>query len=347
MSDISDQFSVTNSSLADPDPTAEDRKKDHIELAFKSRVESNNVDDRFYFDPLFTAHPISGSLPVFPFLGKMMRVPIWVSSMTGGTQMAATINKNLARACGEYGLGMGLGSCRQLLFSDEFLPDFAVRKLIGDQPFYANLGVAQLEELIEANNLDKIVELNKKLETDGLIIHVNPMQEWMQPEGDRFKQPPLDTIKRVLDHVDFPVIVKEVGQGFGPESLKELLKLPLAAVDFASSGGTNFALLELLRSEPQKLEWFESLTKIGHSASEMVGFVNQVLPDLGDEARCPELIISGGISDFLEGYYLISKVDMPAIYGQASAFLKHAFRKSGSQSSTMISTVPQLLPLPG
>ena len=73
MSDISDQFSVTNSSLADPDPTAEDRKKDHIELAFKSRVESNNVDDRFYFDPLFTAHPISGSLPVFPFLGKMMR----------------------------------------------------------------------------------------------------------------------------------------------------------------------------------------------------------------------------------------------------------------------------------
>ena len=86
----------------------------------------------------------------------------------------------------------------------------------------------------------------------------------------------------------------------------------------------NFALLELLRSEPQKLEWFESLTKIGHSASEMVGFVNQVLPELGEEARCPELIISGGISDFLEGYYLISKVDMPAIYGQASAFLKHA-----------------------
>ena len=175
--------------------------------------------------------------------------------MTGGTDMARIINRNLAQACGEFGFGMGLGSCRQLLYSNEHFDDFNVRPLMGDDvPLFANLGIAQLEILIERNETSLITKLITKLNADGLIIHVNPMQEWLQPEGDRFKKPPIETIKTIVDRLDCPLIVKEVGQGFGYESIKALLQLPLAAVDFAAAGGTSFSKLELLRgvTEQQK-----------------------------------------------------------------------------------------------
>jgi len=112
---------------AKEDPTAEDRKKDHIELAFQSQVAVHSLDQRFYYEPLLAAHPTATTLAPFSFLNKTMQVPLWVSSMTGGTAMANTINHHLARACGEFGMGMGLGSCRSLLYSDEYLADFNVR----------------------------------------------------------------------------------------------------------------------------------------------------------------------------------------------------------------------------
>lgn len=311
--------------MADNDPNAKERKKDHIELAFRSQVTSGEVDPRFYYEPIFSAHPDKGSWPTFQFLGKPMRLPVWVSSMTGGTAWAGTINHNLARACGDFGMGMGLGSCRSLLYSDETLPDFAVRPLMGaDAPLFANLGIAQIETLIDAGETDRIFRLIDKLQADGLIIHVNPFQEWLQPEGDRYQRPALESIQYLLDILPFPIIVKEVGQGMGYESLKALLQLPIAALDFAASGGTNFAKLELLRNDPAKQVIFEQLAHVGHTAQEMVQFVNQIIPELGDRIQCKQLIISGGIQSFLDGYYLIEKAELPAVYGQASAFLRHA-----------------------
>lgn len=306
------------------DPTAEERKRDHIQLAFRSQVLSGELDARFYYEPLFSAHPQAGSWLVFPFLGHSFGVPLWVSSMTGGTALARTINHNLARACGEFGMGMGLGSCRQLLFSDDMLSDFAVKPLMQGQPLFANLGVAQAEQLIQRNELYRIKLMLDKLEADGLIIHVNPIQEWLQPEGDRFVQSPLQTIEKILEYLDLPIIVKEVGQGMGPESLKALLQLPLAAIDFAAAGGTNFAKLELLRDSEAKQLIYGQLAQIGHSATEMVTFINQLIVELGERVKCPAVIISGGVQNFLDGYYLITKSQLPAIYGQASGFLKHA-----------------------
>jgi isopentenyl-diphosphate delta-isomerase len=307
------------------DPTAESRKKDHIELAFKSQVEQQVLDSRFYYEPILAGHPASDSFPGKVFLGKTFKAPIWVSSMTGGTKMANTINHNLARACGDFGIGMGLGSCRGLLYSDEYLKDFDVRHLMGDdQPLYANLGIAQIEELIDAGHLNKIKELVDKLKADGLIIHVNPLQEWLQPEGDRFKYSPLETITTVLEAFDMPIIVKEVGQGMGRESLRALLQLPLEAIDFAANGGTNFAKLELLRSTPEKQAIYSALALVGHSAEEMVGMVNSLGDELGDQLACRQVIISGGVRTFLDGYYLVEKCQLPAVYGQASGFLKHA-----------------------
>ncbi len=311
--------------FSDEDPTASSRKKDHIDLAFKSQIEIGNLDRRFYYEPLLSAHPTSNSYPQLNFLNKEMKVPIWVSSMTGGTGVAKTINQNLAKACGEFGMGMGLGSCRSLLYSNETLADFDVRHLITDEfPLYANLGVAQVEKLIKSNEVFLVNELLSKLKADGLIIHVNPFQEWLQPEGDRFEESPIDTIKEILKTANFPIIVKEVGQGMGIESLKALFELPIAAVDFAASGGTNFSNVELLRSDVAKQETFSNLGMIGHTADEMVDYSNQILKDSTNTIKCKEVIISGGVKNFLDGYYLINKLAFTSVYGQASGFLKHS-----------------------
>jgi isopentenyl-diphosphate delta-isomerase len=306
------------------DPTAEQRKKDHIDLALKSQIASENIDSRFYYEPMLAAHP-SQPLKPFPFLGKTMKAPIWISSMTGGTGPARHINQNLARLCGEFGLGMGLGSTRQLLESNEFFADFDLRALIGnEQPFFINLGIAQIEKLLTAKSFDKVETLVERLQADGMFIHVNPMQEWLQPEGDQISRPPTETIAEVLRIFKKQVIVKEVGQGFGPESIRALLQMPLAAIDFAAAGGTNFAKLELLRSVETKQQIFDSLSKVGHSAEEMVHLTNQAIAELGDKVKVQEIIISGGVKNFLDGYYLINKLNSRAVYGQGGVLLKYA-----------------------
>jgi isopentenyl-diphosphate delta-isomerase len=125
-----------------------------------------------------------------------------------------------------------------------------------------------------------------------------------------------------MDSFKYPLIVKEVGQGMGPESLKALLQLPLQAIEFAAFGGTNFARVELLRDENADAMLFEPMSYIGEDALAMVESVNAIIKS--QEAVCKEIIISGGIKNFLDGYYLIQKSEIPAIYGMASTFLKYA-----------------------
>ncbi len=300
-----------------------DRKKDHIDLAFRSRTTRESIDRRFDYEPILSGHP-ENELKSFAFLGKTMNAPLWISSMTGGTGPARHINQNLARVCGEFGLGMGLGSCRPLLEEDTFFEDFNLRELIGDQsPFFANLGIAQIEKALREKWTDRISRLVSRLKADGLIIHVNPLQEWLQPEGDRIAVPPLETLQAFMEETDMQIIVKEVGQGIGPASLKALLQLPLAAIDFAAFGGTNFARLEMLRAPETWQEFYGPLANIGHDAEEMMQLVN-VHINSGIRVHCRHIIVSGGIRNFLDGYALISQSKLPAVYGQASTFLKYA-----------------------
>lgn len=300
-----------------------DRKLDHIKLAFESQTLQNEADQRFNYEPVLSGHPSSQPMS-FSFLGRTLGAPMWVSSMTGGTKMARIINHNLARACKEFRIGMGLGSCRKLLDDDTYFDDFNLRPIMGnDLPLYANLGIAQIEILLADNKPDLINNLVDKLQADGLIIHINPLQEWMQPEGNLISLPPHETIERLLEKVNFPVIVKEVGQGMGPESLLRLLQLPLEAVDFGAFGGTNFSLVELLRRDQDNLEKFEPFIKVGHTAIQMLDMVNQFV-ESGHSLQCNQLIISGGIRNYLDGYYHVSRSKLPAIYAQASAFLKHS-----------------------
>lgn len=300
----------------------ENRKKDHIDLAFQSQTLKDEVDTRFYYEPLLSRHP--EDIPENFFIaGKKILVPIWISSMTGGTELAGKINRNLARVAREFGMGMGLGSCRIILKENKHFPDFDMRDELGpDLPFFANLGIAQVEQMIEKKELGKIDTLLSKLRADGLIIHVNPLQESFQPEGDRLVFPAIESIQILLAQAGYPVIVKEVGQGMGIHSLRALLQLPLESIEFAAFGGTNFAKVELLRANESMQQLFEPLSKVGHNASQMTDMVNAIVKE--GNVQCKNIIISGGIRTFLDGYYLIKKSLLPAIYGQAAGFLKYA-----------------------
>lgn len=303
------------------------RKSDHLKLAIQGQLSANSVDDRFYYEPLMSPHPTNDdSLQLQKnFLGKTVSAPIWVSSMTGGHGSAGKINKILAKVCGEFGLGMGLGSCRVLLENPDTFEDFNLRELLGDSvPFYANLGIAQLENYLDTNKLDHVKGMVDRLNCDGLIIHINPLQEWFQPEGDRFYFSPIETLSKLLDKVQFPIVVKEVGQGMGPQSLLELMKLPLQAIEFGAFGGTNFSLLEKLRDKSNYGNLHESLCFVGHSAEEMVQFVNENSISLGTSKKCHEYIISGGVQTYLDGYFLMESLNENSIYGQAKAFLEKA-----------------------
>jgi isopentenyl-diphosphate delta-isomerase len=294
------------------------RKKDHINLAFQSVVDQQ--DQRFNYEPLLGAMPDFPNEMGYQYLGFSMRAPIWVSSMTGGTEKAGTINHRLAEVCGEMGLGMGLGSCRSLLYGRERLDDFDVKDLLGEQPLFANLGIAQLAELIEDKALDRIEELLHLLKADGLIIHINPFQEWMQPEGDVIRRPPIESLEVLRENYKGRLVVKEVGQGMGPDSLRALLSLAPDGIEFGAFGGTNFSKLELLRTQGKSC--YTGLVHLGHTAHQMVHLLNQIRKDFSD--REIAMLIPGGATGFPEVCYLCSLCQWPSIYGQAGAFLRMA-----------------------
>lgn len=302
---------------------ARERKSDHIHLAIQSQTSVREMDRRFYYEPMISSFPIEIPEPI-TLAGKTMKVPVWVSSMTGGHTLSGLINRNLARACNEFGMGMGLGSCRMLLSDDTFFEDFNVRSLIGEeQPLFANLGIAQIEELVERKETDRLRKLVGQLNADGLIVHVNPLQEWVQREGNIIRNAPVETIEKLLGKVDFPLIVKEVGQGFGPQSLRRMLKLPLAALEFGAFGGTNFSKVESSRLQEQENQKHLPFINVGVSAEEMVDLVNDMVLQ-GEKFACNQLIISGGIRNYLDGFYLTRKSVLPAVYAQASTFLKYS-----------------------
>lgn len=310
------------------------RKFEHLDKAFDAQV---RVDSRpnwhqeltIDYEPLLAPHPnieaeIANPTHQLSFLGKSFHFPFWISSMTGGIGPARHINQNLARVAVEFGLGMGLGSCRPLLEDDQYFDDFNLRPILGpERLFLANIGIAQIEQLLAVNEIERIHVVVERLKADGLIIHVNPLQEFFQPEGDRINRAPIDVLEEFLESAPYPVVVKEVGQGMGPRSLRALMKLPLAAIDFASFGGTNFTKLELNRGTYGAKSSYHDFALVGHTAYEMVGMVKQIELEKSIASR-PQYIISGGISSVLEGMPCLAALQDRAILGMAKSFLNHA-----------------------
>lgn len=295
-------------------------------MAFDSVADGQ--DSRFFYEPLLSAHPKESIIPETIIGNKKLKLPLWVSSMTGGSEKAGVINHRIARACGKFGIGMGLGSCRIILEDDKYFPDFDLRDELGNEvPFMANLGIAQIEKIVQHGDYKVIEDLLVALRADGVIIHVNPLQEWLQPEGDRISQAPIETISNFIKHFNHAVWVKEVGQGMGRKSLEELIKLPISGLEFGAFGGTNFAKMESLRNSESTLN---PLSHIGHTANEMVDFLNELYTKHPQHFNNKIFVISGGIKNFLDGYYFIHKLKANAIYAQASPFLKYALESAES-----------------
>jgi len=279
-------------------------------------------DDRFFYEPLLAAHPKNGDQLATTFGSFQLGAPLWISSMTGGMAKGRALNKVLAKAAGEFKLGMGLGSIRPYLEDKKRFKDFYVRPLMKGLPLFANIGVYQVEELLGQKKIDHLIEAVKKLECDGLIVHVNPLQEWLQPDGDRFNYSPIKVIEALCEVAPFPLIVKSVGDGMGPASLLALSKLPLLAIELSGFGGTNFTMVEEIR---RKVE--SPLSFVGHSTAEMVEFLEKI-PNLKN-LKIPHLILSGGVQSYLDGYYLIKKSPLPSLYGMANTLLQKAVLGEG------------------
>jgi isopentenyl-diphosphate delta-isomerase len=313
------------------------RKSDHINLAEESRTLVSKTSSLLAYEPV-----LSGNLHLHPktshFGPWTFELPLWISSMTGGAQEAHQINGRLARATKYFGLGMGLGSCRPLWsewqkanFSSASLhrlavaKDFLWRDVIGDRPLFANFGIAQLETILRQNQTAKFEELLSFLSVDGVCLHINPLQELLQPEGDRWTSSPLEILAQWMEQLksDYKIIVKEVGHGMGPKSLAALSRLPIFAVEFAGLGGTNFSWIEWKRSQRGDSP-LQEVTTWGHTAAQMCEIV-YALKKAGQWTH--PVIISGGVREWSPSFDWLKtfeKQEIQSIVGAGWPFMAKA-----------------------
>jgi isopentenyl-diphosphate delta-isomerase len=225
------------------------------------------------------------------FLGRRLGAPLLFSCMTGGTGDAQRINRTLARAAQRARVAMGLGSCRILLEHPEVLPTFAVRDLCPDVPVLANLGAVQLNLGVGAAACRRIVEL---VEADALVLHLNPLQEAIQPEGDTGFSGLLGRIERLAGELEVPVIVKEVGWGIAPDLVVALFDAGVAAVDVAGAGGTSWSEVERHRiADPVRARVAGAFAGWGIPTAEAIRLARRAAPK-------GTLVASGGVRGGLD-----------------------------------------------
>lgn len=227
-----------------------ERKAQHLDIctqADRYQVEGSNTrldQVRFIHHALPEIHADEVDTSV-TFLGYKLAMPFFISSMTGGSEAGFQANKNLAQLAQTHRIPVGMGSIRILFRKPEVLPHFQLKKIAPDVPVFANLGAVQIRDMVH----HQIIDMVKRLEVDGLTIHLNPAQELFQPEGDRDFRGILDSIKRFCDVSPVPIVVKETGCGIHPAEITRLLKAGVAYVNVAGSGGTNWAMVESARTD--------------------------------------------------------------------------------------------------
>jgi isopentenyl-diphosphate Delta-isomerase len=181
------------------------------------------------------------------FLDKSFSAPLIIDSMTGGTDEAFLINKRLGQIAEKYGLGMGLGSQRAGLKSEKLVESYSIARKVAPNAFLiANIGGAQLSDGLSIADIAKII---KMIDADALSIHLNPLQELIQPEGEpRFKGI-LQKISDLVNNIEIPIIVKEVGSGISDDVALRLEKSGVKSINVAGSGGTSWAGIEKIRAD--------------------------------------------------------------------------------------------------
>src|SRR5690606_6813063 len=168
--------------------------------------------------------------------GKTLKTPLLISSMTGGTAEARTINRHLAAGAQAAGIAMGLGSMRAVVEDRSLADTYQVRDVAPDILLFANLGAVQLNYGYGLDECQLLVDL---IEADALILHFNALQEAVQPEGDGNFAGLLPKIEQICRQLPVPVIAKEVGWGFAGKTARQLADAGVAAIDVAGAGGTS------------------------------------------------------------------------------------------------------------
>jgi isopentenyl-diphosphate delta-isomerase len=183
-------------------------------------------------------------------LGKTLRLPIVIASMTGGTERAAEVNRDLASIAEARGLGFGLGSQRAMQRQPDTAWTYQVRKWAPSTLVLGNVGVVQARELAS----EDIANMVRDIGADALCVHLNPAQEIVQPEGDRDFRRGTETYARLVKELSVPVVAKETGCGISYQAALKLREAGVRTVDTSGAGGTSWVGVETLRAEGDQAE---------------------------------------------------------------------------------------------
>ncbi|OSN07309.1 type 2 isopentenyl-diphosphate Delta-isomerase [Lonsdalea iberica] len=304
-----------------PSDALSQRKNDHLDIVLRQKAASHTSAgwDLVQFEhcalPELSLEGIDLSSTL---LGIGVRAPLLISSMTGGARRAEAINRHLAEAAQSLRIAMGVGSQRVSLRTDHRQGlTRALRRAAPNVPLLANIGAAQL---LESDGLTLASRAVETLEANGLIIHLNPLQEAVQPEGDRDWRGVLACIARTTAHLGVPVMVKEVGTGLSARVARMLVDAGVQAIDIAGMGGTHWAAVEAERADhPADREVAMAFADWGIPSVTAVQQVRQALPET-------TLVASGGIRN---GVDAAKALRLGAdIVGQAAGVLEAATRST-------------------
>ena len=226
--------------------TTEQRKKDHIRICLEEDVESQKTG----FEEIFLIHK---SLPELnlkeidtstEFLGKKLNLPLTIASITGGTEQAKQINKDLAEIAEKKRIGFSLGSQRAMIEDPELKETYYVRDVAPNVLLFGNIGITQVKKF-DTNKIKKALE---SVKADALCVHINPAQEPFQKNGDLDFRGSTSSLKKLCEELGYPVIGKEVGFGISREVAKKLKEIGVKAIDIGGFGGTNWVIVDGLIS---------------------------------------------------------------------------------------------------
>jgi isopentenyl-diphosphate Delta-isomerase len=313
------------------DSNTQIRKADHLRICLEENVQFNQLTsgfEKYHFS--HTCLPEIDFQDVdltTTFFGKKLHYPLLISSMTGGTEQAKVINYRLAKAAQNHRLAMGVGSQRIAVEKPETAASFAIRKIAPDALLFANLGAVQLNYTYGLEQCLKVVEI---LEADALILHLNPLQECIQPRGDVNFKGLLEKIHQLCQMIPVPVIAKEVGNGISAKMAQKLITAGVSAIDVAGAGGTSWAKVESERAENNlQRRLGKTFADWGIPTVDCLIQVKSVEPDI-------PLIASGGLRNGLE-------VAKAIALGADLAGLAFPFLQAADRSSEVLEELVQVL----
>lgn len=271
------------------------RKADHLRICLDEDVQCAEVThglERYQFNHCCLPELDRSEINLATtFLGKKLDAPLLISSMTGGTELAKTINLRLAQVAQEYKIAMGVGSQRIAVENPQVASTFTVRSHAPNILLLANLGAVQLNYTYGLEECLRVIDL---LEADALILHLNPLQECVQTKGDTNFRDLLVKIAGLCQQLPVPVIVKEVGNGISAVMAERLIEAGVAAIDVAGAGGTSWARVESERAtDARQRRLGQTFADWGIPTAECITTIRAVAPQI-------PLIASGGLRNGLE-----------------------------------------------